>query len=279
MKTRVITGIFLTALYVALYFAAETIVFPIFWTVACLIGLYEMFKCIGVLYKPFLTVPFYLLGAVMPITIFLCEDVHNWELGFFIAIFFIMFLCFMTALFSKGEVPLDQMAISFTSGIYIVIGFSLMQATVEFPFGKYLWLIGLLGTVMTDVFAYMCGRFLGRHKLIPDVSPKKTVEGSIGGALFGMLFIVLISLLIRAIDNSVEIHYLRLGICAFLIVIASQIGDLLMSFIKRHYGIKDYGIIFPGHGGMLDRFDSHLAVALLLFGYNQMWPIFTEIIP
>ena len=68
-------------------------------------------------------------------------------------------------------------------------------------------------------------------------------------------------------------------ICAFLIVIACQIGDLLMSFIKRRYGIKDYGFIFPGHGGVLDRFDSHLAVALLLFGYNQMWPIFTEIVP
>ena len=171
----------------------------------------------------------------MPLIIFLCEDVYNWELGFFIAIFFVMFLCFMFALFSKGQIPLDQMAVTFTCGIYIVIGFSLMQATVEFPFGKYLWLIGLLGTVMTDVFAYLCGRLLGRHKLIPDVSPKKTVEGSIGGVVFGILFIFLISLLIRALHPEIEIHYLRLVICAFLIVIAVIATIAIIGEVYRAY--------------------------------------------
>ena len=104
---------------------------------------------------------------------------------------------------------------------------------------------------------------LGKHKLIPDVSPKKTVEGSIGGIVFCILAFHAYALIV---DNMfrISIAYWFLLLCGIMIPIIAQIGDLIMSVIKRHFGIKDYGKIFPGHGGMLDRFDSVLVVSLFV---------------
>ena len=274
MKSRIITGLFIGVVYIALYFTAETIVFPIAWALLCLIGLYEMFRCIGVQKNAIVTTPFYLLGFAMPFIVYFCEDIYNWELGFLIGIFYVMILCFMDSILFREHLELTQISMTFTTGVYIVIGFALMQATIEFPGGKYLWAIGLLGTIATDVFALFSGMLFGKHKLIPEISPKKTVEGSIGGSIFGVAAVILLAYIFSAVDGTLHIRTLRLVVCSILIVFAAQIGDLLMSLIKRHYGIKDYGQILPGHGGILDRCDSHLLVALLLFGYNQLWPIF-----
>ena len=108
---------------------------------------------------------------------------------------------------------------------------------------------------------------LGKHKLIPAVSPKKTVEGAIGGVVFCVLATVLFGFIIEKFFNTFGIaraNYLVLIIAGIFASVVSQTGDLIMSVIKRHYGIKDYGKLFPGHGGVLDRFDSVLAVSLIL---------------
>jgi phosphatidate cytidylyltransferase len=117
------------------------------------------------------------------------------------------------------------------------------------------------GAWFTDIFAYFCGMLLGKHKLIPDVSPKKTVEGSIGGIFFATLSFLIYGIITNTYFGTHSNLYF-LCIAGVVVSVLSQIGDLLMSHIKRHYGIKDYGSIFPGHGGMLDRFDSILAVAI-----------------
>ena len=116
---------------------------------------------------------------------------------------------------------------------------------------------------MTDTFAYFTGMLFGKRKLIPNVSPKKTVEGSVGGTLFCVAFFVAYG---AVLNNFTPYHInLLLIACAGLVsALVSQIGDLSMSVIKRTYGIKDYGKLFPGHGGVLDRFDSILAVAIAM---------------
>ena len=116
---------------------------------------------------------------------------------------------------------------------------------------------------MSDTFAYFVGMLFGKHKLIEDVSPKKTIEGSIGGIFFCVVSFVVFGIIMDVFfDRSANILFL--AISAVAVSVVSQIGDLIMSVIKRHYGIKDYGKLFPGHGGMLDRFDSILAVALVM---------------
>jgi phosphatidate cytidylyltransferase len=120
----------------------------------------------------------------------------------------------------------------------------------------------LVGAWVTDAMAYFTGRFLGKHKLAPDVSPKKTIEGSIGGTVFCAIAFVLMGLVVKALVKDSSPNYIYLAISGLVIAVVSQAGDLIMSVIKRHYNIKDFGNLFPGHGGMLDRMDSVFSVAL-----------------
>ena len=127
--------------------------------------------------------------------------------------------------------------------------------------GKYIYLLIFMGAWVTDIFAYFTGVFFGKHKLIEDVSPKKTIEGSIGGIVFCAISYVVLGLITDAFFGC-QANLIFLAISGIIMAVIAQVGDLIMSVIKRHYGIKDYGKIFPGHGGMLDRFDSILAVTL-----------------
>ena len=148
---------------------------------------------------------------------------------------------------------------------YICGGFTSIVLLRDFQnIGMYLFMLIFVGAWMTDIFAYFVGRFFGKHKLIPEISPKKTVEGSIGGIVFCSLSFVLYGFILSYFTSISLVSYIVLGVVGVIISIVSQIGDLTMSQIKRQFGVKDYGKIFPGHGGMLDRFDSILAVALVL---------------
>ena len=135
------------------------------------------------------------------------------------------------------------------------------------------------GTVMaTDIGAYNFGMLFGKHKLCPNISPKKTIEGAIGGALSGAIFgtgyITLLTFLlepaceyqIRFLNIESNVWYLIaiFGI-ALIVSIAGQLGDLVASKLKREYEIKDYGKIFPGHGGVLDRFDSTILGGIVFY--------------
>ena len=129
--------------------------------------------------------------------------------------------------------------------------------------GEFYWIFMFIGAWMTDVFTYFTGRLFGKHKLIPEISPKKTVEGAIGGTVFCVLGFVIYAIILREHFNVM----VSVWICALtglLAAIVSQIGDLAMSALKRHYGIKDFSNLLPGHGGILDRFDSIIAVAVVL---------------
>ncbi|MBP5610924.1 MAG: phosphatidate cytidylyltransferase [Clostridia bacterium] len=121
----------------------------------------------------------------------------------------------------------------------------------------------------TDTFAYFTGRFFGRHKLIPEVSPKKTVEGSVGGTVFCIVGYIVFGLVMQ-FSYGFTVNYWMLGVAGLLVAVISQIGDLIASLIKREHGIKDYGRIFPGHGGVMDRFDSVLTTSVTLWLLMQI---------
>lgn len=131
---------------------------------------------------------------------------------------------------------------------------------------KYIWLIFIIA-FGTDTFAYIFGNLFGKNKLCPNISPNKTVEGSLGGIL-GSLFLTLIFCLIMGISPI-----WKLMILSTLVSIFSQVGDLVASKIKRTAKIKDYGFIFPGHGGVLDRFDSIIFTSPLIYYFVQYFLI------
>ena len=123
-----------------------------------------------------------------------------------------------------------------------------------------------------DTFAYFAGRFFGKHKLAPIVSPKKTVEGAIGGILGCVLLGEICTYVYQNIADKSDIFfhgvapafYLVVAVLGVIAAVLGILGDLFASVVKRQHGIKDYGTIFPGHGGILDRFDSVLFVSLFV---------------
>ena len=140
----------------------------------------------------------------------------------------------------------------------------------------------IFGTVMlvflmawiTDGGAYFVGSKLGRHKLIVRVSPKKTVEGTVGGVISCIIFTVVFGFIAGMVTSAVP-NYPALIIMAALVSIVSQMGDLIASLFKREFGIKDYGNVFPGHGGVMDRFDSNIVVAPFMFIMINALPFLT----
>lgn len=270
MKTRVLTAIVAIAVLLPVLIFSHTVILPIAMALCAAIAIYEMSACIGLKKAWFLTVPVYLLALGLP---FLIRYGNGMELirQAALAILCVVVLYFFAVLtFSHGKYKLADVAIWFMTAFYILLGFNAILVLRDFEIGgKYVYLLIFIGAWVTDTFAYFCGMLFGRggkHKLIPDVSPKKTWEGSIGGVLFCMLAMVIFGLIVNHI-SELKADYLMLLIGGFLISIVSQVGDLCMSVIKRTYGIKDYGKLFPGHGGVLDRFDSILAVAVILAAF------------
>ena len=143
--------------------------------------------------------------------------------------------------------------------------------------GLILVIYMLVTTMSTDIFAYIFGCKFGRHRLCPTISPKKSVEGAISGTVLGsflgtITLVVLVNIFkAPSFSCIVPSPIEQLGMVAFIFLvsvvlsIAGQLGDLVASKIKREYDIKDYGKIFPGHGGVLDRFDSSIYASLVLF--------------
>ena len=154
---------------------------------------------------------------------------------------------------------------TFLGFIYVGILFSFIPLVNEKVGGQYLvWLI-FIGSWLSDTTAYYFGRYLGKHKLCPKVSPNKTVEGSIGGFLGATIGCGVFGVIFSSYMPGINIiHFFLIGaLCG----IMGQFGDLVASSIKRYVGLKDYSNLIPGHGGVLDRFDSILFNADVVFYY------------
>jgi phosphatidate cytidylyltransferase len=148
--------------------------------------------------------------------------------------------------------------------------------TINLPSGGLLLLLPLLLTWASDIGAYAVGRTMGKHKLIPSVSPGKTIEGAIGGLIAGMLLAWIYALLVLAPITHLNFRAAPFGVLFFgaLGSVAAQVGDLAESLLKREAGVKDSSHLIPGHGGVLDRIDSLLFVlpiSYVLLGWLLIW--------
>lgn len=159
----------------------------------------------------------------------------------------------------------EQVTVAFFGIFYVAVMFSYLYQVRVMADGKYLvWLI-FLSSWGCDTCAYCVGMLFGKHKLAPVLSPKKSIEGAVGGvigaALLGLLYAGLFGSEMNDVENPLVACSLACGIAA----VISQIGDLAASAIKRNHGVKDYGHLIPGHGGVLDRFDSMLFTAPAIY--------------
>lgn len=219
-------------------------------------GLYEYYKTVKVAKLKPISIVGYILLALYYLTS------NNFEmLSFFIIIGTFILLCVPIL---DIEYTFIDVAVTILGFIYVGVFFSFIYLVNTKESGQYLvWLI-FLSSWLCDTTAYYSGRFFGKHKLCPKVSPKKTIEGSIGGIIGSTLACGIFGI---AISGSVSIpvyHYFIIGI---LCGVFCQFGDLVASSIKRYAGIKDYSNLIPGHGGILDRFDSILFAGTVVFFY------------
>lgn len=273
MKTRVLTAIVMVAVMVPFFVFSDTVAFPILMALLGAVGVGEMFACVGAGKR--------YLGALLPLVTalgmpFLARYVTGAELFTYLfpIAFALVAYAFSVSVFSGEKYDVNQAAVTGASSIYIAFGFSSLVLLRDLPYGLWLCFLAFIIPWMTDTFAYFCGRAFGKHKLIPTVSPKKTVEGSVGGTLCAILLTLLYGFLVGQFTEATP-QYLALALTALAVSLLSQCGDLIMSLIKRKYGIKDYGKIFPGHGGVLDRFDSIIMTAPILFFVTTLIPSMT----
>ena len=171
-------------------------------------------------------------------------------------------LMYMELLLSKCRLPYSEVATTFMAGIVVPFMLSAIVRIFATEKGIYLIFIPFILAFTSDTGAYFAGRFFGKHKLAPVVSPNKTVEGVVGGVLSTVLFMIVYCLIMH-FGFGLQVNYFYAVIYGILGALAGVFGDLSFSAVKRQTGIKDYGNLIPGHGGILDRFDSMTVVAPL----------------
>lgn len=232
-----------------------------------LVGLYEVFKPFGFIKR----LPLAILGFAFGLSL----AFGNLGSADFIksVICFYMLLMFILAVFYHKTIKFSDISILLFTTIYISLSFAHVRLLKEGDYGNFMIFVILIGAFMTDSGAYFFGRFFGKHKLLPDISPNKTVEGAIGGILTTLISFAVFGLVVTHYFAPVQPNWWRLMLMGFLSAVAAQFGDLSASMIKRELNLKDYGEIMPGHGGILDRTDSLIFVAPVVYYLNLAFPI------
>ena len=274
MKQRVITAILMAIVFIPFFFLGGwfiTFLFSILSYIAMyeLITMYQskknipnvckyiipLFSSIIVLFSSFATAEDIIYVLLVELMFLLILPIFNKKIEMKDVIFFIFGIIYSGIGFAIIVTVRNIEMLYQDASIRLFDGLNI------YAVGLILFIFVLLSTMLTDIAAYQFGIKFGKHKLCPSISPKKSIEGSIAGtiagALGGTLFMIILQFTLSKIDN-IYLYALAIFGVALLLSIAGQLGDLIASKIKREYNIKDYGKIFPGHGGVLDRFDSSI---------------------
>jgi len=258
-KVRVISSIVGIPILIAIIILGG-IPFRIALTVFCLIGIYEFYQAVNKDLKPINNI-----GYIFSI-IFLIFLYRFTLTKFYIFISLFLLVLLITMILSHPKFNIRDVENTYIGFFYVCFLLSHIALVRELPSGRiYVWLI-FITAWGSDTGAYFAGRKFGKHKLAPVLSPKKTIEGSIGGILMSALLCILYGLAInRFLIEDISSVIIRFFIIGVLGSVVGQIGDLTASSIKRFTGIKDFGRLIPGHGGVLDRFDSVLFTAPMVY--------------
>lgn len=272
MKTRVITAIVGLAVLAVVLAFFNTVLFDLVLAGICLLGMHEVFGAMGFGKKQW-----YLFAAAVPYTLLVMLSSSAAVRALLLPASFLVVLFYNICLIaSHSTLDFGKLAgYVYFSGVILFCFYSLIHLKRMLPFDTfqydaiYFILLILCFAWGGDTFAYFAGRAFGKHKLAPIVSPNKTVEGAIGGICGSMLIGVIATVIYGMLSGryaafTVEVtvrHYLVVVGMGAIASVLGILGDLFASAVKRQVGIKDYGTIFPGHGGILDRFDSVMFIA------------------
>lgn len=255
MLTRIITALIALVVFFAVIFLDSVVVFGVALAAVILLMVYEginvltdkkSVKIVSILSSALLIAGFF-TNSYIPV---LCAV---------IAVFM------MLLIITHEKINCKEIFGAAFMSIYIVLFMSFVFK-LRADYGICEMLLIFVCAWLSDTGAYFVGTFMGKHKLMPKVSPKKTIEGSIGGVVVCVLSCMLYLFIVKQLGvNMLGISYPHIAFIGAVSSVLAQIGDLAASAIKRDFNVKDYGNIFPGHGGFMDRFDSVMFIAPLVY--------------
>ena len=251
MLKRTITGVALIAVLVVVLLFLPAWCTALLLTIMVGIAVNELLKTTGLVDNQRLIT--YAIGIALAIPWASFFGTEYYRALIVILVFTVLF--FSEMLRTHGQLPFQQVAVAMVAGLLIPFLLSALVRIRIMENGVYLIAMPFVMAFMPDVGGYFVGCAIGKHKLCPNISPKKTVEGFIGGIFGGVLGMVIYALVLQ-FAFGFTVNYLYVVLYGMIGAGAATFGDLMFSVIKRQTGIKDYGNLLPGHGGILDRFDS-----------------------
>ncbi|MBQ7699126.1 MAG: phosphatidate cytidylyltransferase [Clostridia bacterium] len=267
---RTLSGLIIIAVTFPILFFTDTLVITGYMTFVASVGTFELLRCCN-LNKWYIVIP---AEIIVIVSHFICrlrlfglKDLTADKLLViyaFMAALFILYM-FTLSVFIPGKFNIETNGFASLMFLYVLAGTLAPVMLSELPNGAFDFPLIFISAWMTDWFAYMIGSKLGKHKLCPTISPKKSIEGAVGGIIGNVVGFAIYAVVLAIFFPQIKPNYIPLFIAAIVLSVVSQLGDLFMSLVKRRFNIKDFGKMIPGHGGILDRFDSITAVSIVIF--------------
>ena len=263
MKKRILTAAVCVPLAVAVLSFCPVWVTRLAVAFFCCVGMLEMLSALKLNHHRLLTAVAVVFAAAVP-----SLDQLGGTTAILTAVAIYALLLTVVQLLFNQTLKVERLMFFGTASVMTIVPLGMLAHLCAIPdHGRFYIYFALIIAWLADIGAYFVGTFLGKHKLCPNISPKKTVEGLIGGLISAALFSMVgawVYQLVALDALGLQINFWAVALTAMVLSPLSVIGDLICSVIKRQTGIKDFGNLFPGHGGVMDRFDSLMTVAPLV---------------
>ena len=258
MKTRIITAAVAIPILLLLLLVVNKIAAAIVWAALMAVAAYELLYSTGLIRESRLIV----YACVMAFAVTMWSHFEAIHAYFLLLVLIYMALLFAEMMRAHVTVTFDKICMCIVAGLIVPFLLSSLIRILTLKIGRYVVLIPFIVAFGSDAGAYFTGFFFGKHKMAPVLSQHKTVEGALGGIAAAVVLMILYGLIMSLL--KFRVNYLYAAIYGLFGSLAGIFGDLCFSVIKRQTGIKDYGKILPGHGGILDRFDSMMMIGPLM---------------
>lgn len=260
MKTRIVAAAVLVPILIVLVLFAPKMIAAVILAVLLSIGAYELLYRTHLVKHPRLVI----YACVMAFAVTMWSHAGAIHAYMLIGLMLYTMVLFLEMMMDHVKVRIEMLALCYLAGAVVPFLLSSLIRILAMNTGRYVILIPFTIAFLSDGGAYFVGLKFGRHKLAPVVSPNKTIEGALGGVATAMVGMLIYALVLDLAFPLFKINYGLAILYGMLGSVCGAFGDLCFSIIKRQTGIKDYGNLIPGHGGVLDRFDSLMMVAPLV---------------
>ncbi len=272
LKTRLISAVVLIAILLVIVFFTPDWAFSLVVCALTFLIMSELTKVLRLETKPCIVITNYIFAAAYMVLGFLNLEIAN-TLLYLITMLFVMALMII-AILNHEKVKFSDVCSSIFLVFYSVVFLMHLTFIRKLDSGIALLFMPIIGAYITDTGAYFTGMLMGKHKLIPAISPNKTVEGAVGGVIWTIVAFIIYGVIMTSMGHTV--NYLLLTVLAILCAVIAQFGDLSASVIKRNFSVKDFGHVIPGHGGFVDRVDSLMFVAPVVYYFITFLPVITK---